>query len=344
MLIKSLLVASCLALQGLAKPLDVALAPRYSSGGHTRLRGSRGLQRRDADVPFDLNFQVKDQTLFSGQWKPLDGQSVSLSLKCIDCRTWGTLDASATFPDNFEELVEDLRDLNPLNDIDLAVQFSGVGAFVDVGVTAALDGTVLGSQIGILFSVDLVLGLTGEVATDTGFQVAIPDASSFTLPLDPSKDSIAKFDGASASLLPLNANVPANLTIALQLGVQAGVKLTAGPSIDATALAGTFINIPEITIGEGFALNETCFPAFAEIDINAGAFVDIGADLGIIDLPDNHDNADAIFDRLCSLGHQLPGEPDTASCCPGAADYHNVKLSSGYWSKYYIRTDFSISH
>jgi hypothetical protein len=59
----------------------------------------------------------------------------------------------------------------------------------------------------------------------------------------------------------------------------------AGLSPALTALAGALINIPEITIGEDFSTNETCLPAFADININAGASVDIGADIAGLELP-----------------------------------------------------------
>ncbi|KAH8198926.1 hypothetical protein TruAng_006887 [Truncatella angustata] len=286
-------------------------------------------------VLFALGYTGRLTYFDHSQWEPLDGQSVSLSLKCNDCRTWGQLTASATFPDDFAEIVDDFSDLNPFNDIDLAVQFNGVGALIDVGIGAALDGTVKvplfitetplgiaipGSQIGIVFSVDLVLGLTGEVNVNGGFQITVPDTSSFTLSLDPTKDVVAQFNGASASLLPLTADVPANVTMALQLGVQAGVQLTAGISLGATALAGAFINIPQITIGEQFSTNQTCLPAFAEIDINAGVFVDVGANIGIIDLPGiNPTAATTLFSASTStcFGDSTPSSTaTTAPACP----------------------------
>lgn len=115
--------------------------------------------------------------------------------------------ASAAFPDDLEELIGDLSDLNPLNDASLSVGFQGVGALVDLSLTTGADGqftlplfvtetplgiTGPGFQIGVIFGVDLVLGITGEVTTEGGFQVAIPDSSSFTIPLDPTVANVGK--------------------------------------------------------------------------------------------------------------------------------------------------------
>ncbi|KAI1871550.1 uncharacterized protein JN550_004544 [Neoarthrinium moseri] len=293
------IIANLFFLQGFTKPIENQLIPRNGANGAGSVRQAMPLLKRDADRSFDLGFQVKDQTLFSGSWEPLAGQTVDLSLKCVDCRTWGTLDASATFPEDVGDLLGDLADFNPLNDVEVSVDFKGVGALFDLTATAALEGTVkiplfksespLGIavpnfQVGLVFTVDLVLGLSGEANVGGGFQVSIPDGSTFKLPLDPGKDHTAKFDGVSTALLPLSAEVPANVTLALQLGVSAGVDFKGG-IVDATALAGAFINIPEVIIGEQFSTANSCIPAFALVDINAGVFVDIGADIGSIELP-----------------------------------------------------------
>ncbi|XXH05532.1 Vacuolar protein sorting-associated protein 8 [Hypoxylon texense] len=262
--------------------------------------------KRDANTTFDMGFEAKDVTLFDGSWQAL-GQTFSLSLACVECRTWGTLVASAAFPDDLEELIGDLSDLNPLNDASLSVGFQGVGALVDLALTTGANGqftlplfvtetplgiTGPGFQIGVVFGVDLVLGITGEVTTEGGFQVAIPDDSLFTIPLDPTVANVGKFDGVSASLLPLTASAPANVTLALRLRVQAGLELPSSPLLDAKALAGAFINIPEITLGEQFTTSPTdgsncLLPATAEINVNAGVFVDVGADIGDFQLIDD---------------------------------------------------------
>jgi hypothetical protein len=75
-------------------------------------------------------------------FKVPNDDSATLSLKCVDCHTWGTITASALFPDSFDDLLDDLGDLNPLNDVSLALKFNGVGARVQVDMSAAVDGTV----------------------------------------------------------------------------------------------------------------------------------------------------------------------------------------------------------
>lgn len=77
-------------------------------------------------------------TLISS-WQAL-GQTFSLSLACVECRTWGTLVASAEFPEDLGDLINDLSDLNPLNDASLSVGFQGVGALVDLKLTTGGEG------------------------------------------------------------------------------------------------------------------------------------------------------------------------------------------------------------
>jgi hypothetical protein len=66
MFLELLLVGSSLVLGGLTKPAGVVIAPRYEHLALGVPQASGRLQRRDADVPFDLGFEVKDLTLFSG--------------------------------------------------------------------------------------------------------------------------------------------------------------------------------------------------------------------------------------------------------------------------------------
>ena len=39
-------------------------------------------------------------------------------------------------------------------------------------------------QLGVVFSIDLVLTITGEVSVESGFEIKIPDGATFTMPLD----------------------------------------------------------------------------------------------------------------------------------------------------------------
>lgn len=95
------------------------------------------------------------------------------------------------------------------------------------------------------------------------------------------------------SMLPLAVDAPANITVALRLRVQAGLEFVGSALLSAQALAGAYLNIPEVVLGEGLSLGgnassyPTCaLPAFAEVNINAGVFVDVGADVGLVQLAD----------------------------------------------------------
>ncbi|KAL7620287.1 hypothetical protein AAE478_009280 [Parahypoxylon ruwenzoriense] len=296
-----------------AKPVADLVVPRGLIPSHPRpapalarpRRDPRSLIRRDANTTFDLGFELSGETLFDGSWD-VAGQTVSLSLDCVECRTFGELVVSAAFPDDLGEIVDGFSDFNPFNDASLNVGFQGVGALVDLSLTASSNGQFViplfvsqtplgisgpGFQVGVVFGVDLVIGITAEVTVEGGFEVTIPDSSAFTMPLDPSSDNVGKFDGASTTLLPLTADAPADVTVALRLHVQAGLELPTIPLVDAQALAGAFINIPEITLSEQFTTTPTdgsdcLLPASAEININAAAFVDIGADIGDLELID----------------------------------------------------------
>ncbi|OTB05638.1 hypothetical protein M426DRAFT_127692 [Hypoxylon sp. CI-4A] len=346
---------SLLAAVTVAKPIsDVVVArrdvqlstPRYAP----MPKRSFSMVKRDANTTFDMGFEAKDLTLFNGNWKAL-GQDFSLSLSCVECKTTGALVASAEFPDDLEELLSDVSDLNPLNDASLSVGFQGVGALVQLGVTTKGSGQFTlplftsesplgvagpGFQVGIVFSVDLVLGITGEITTEAGFEVSIPDGSSFTIPLDPGTPNVAKFDGASASLLPLTANAPANVTVALRLRVQAGLDLPSSPLLDAQALAGAYINIPEVIIGEQFSLppadgsGNCVLPATAEININAGVFVDIGADVGDIQLADfNPTLSTTLFSAAASTCFITAGQATSALPALGTGTGGGGSIATG---------------
>jgi hypothetical protein len=66
--------------------------------------------------------------------------------------------------------------------------------------------------------------------------------------------------------------------------VQAGVAFMASTAFEAKALAGAYINVPELTFGEQYSTNQSCTPASAGININAGVYVDVGAEIGSSEL------------------------------------------------------------
>ncbi|KAI0474753.1 hypothetical protein F4859DRAFT_78378 [Xylaria cf. heliscus] len=257
------------------------------------------LKRSTHDATFPLAFGVTNQELFNGNFG-----SGTLTLTCVECKTTGEVIASAMLPD-----ITDIDIAHPgdaFNTSMLGLTFNGVGATIDLDLTAAVSGDFSipllktespvgisgpGFLIGAVFSVDLVLQISGKIETEGGFQIAIPDGSSFMIPFDDAIPNVANFDGASASLLPLKVDAPADVTVALRLNVQAGLMLPDLEVIDIKALAGAFIALPEIILKESASFstspsaNATCIlPVSAELNINAGVFVDIGAEIIGIDL------------------------------------------------------------
>ncbi|KAK7744050.1 hypothetical protein SLS62_010351 [Diatrype stigma] len=295
------------------------------------------LMKRDANATLDLGFQVENQVLFDGPNRsqkelaadldihdsPSLNLNVPLKLECVDCRTWGSVEVLTFLPDDIGDFFEDLSDFDLFNNANLSLVFNGVGAFIDVDVVTTQKGgfalplftsqSPLGVagpnfQIGVVFSVEIALGITGEIDINSGFQLSIPDGSSFTMPLDPAVDNTADFDGTMFSMLPLAIDAPANITVALRLRVQAGLEFVGSPLLSAQALAGAYLNIPEVVLGETLTLGgntsvspgwnasipapapapaPSCtLPAFAEVNINAGVFIDVGADVGVVKLGD----------------------------------------------------------
>ncbi|KAI0810309.1 hypothetical protein GGR55DRAFT_133789 [Xylaria sp. FL0064] len=285
------------------------------------------LRRSTHDASFPLNFNVANQVLSSGTF-----HGAKLTAKCVQCSTTGEVTASAMLPN-----ISDIDITHPGDIFDtsmLGLTFNGVGATIDLDLSAAGTGDFSvpllktespigvsgpGFQLGVVFSVDLVLKITGKVETEGGFKVTIPDGSSFIIPFDQSKPNVAKFNGASASLLPISVKLPATVTAALQLKVSAGVMLPDLKVIDAKALAGATISIPEMILKESvsFPSNKTCaVPVSAELNINAGVFVDIGADIGGINLGDFNPTASTtLFAASTStcLGGKNSTTPKTSS-------------------------------
>ncbi|RYP82358.1 hypothetical protein DL769_001683 [Monosporascus sp. CRB-8-3] len=323
----AVLAASVLASAAARTPVDVVApaVPRSYVEVAPPARRPSSLSKRDANATFDLGFQVQNQVLFDG---PALNLNVPLTLECVDCRIWGSVTAVTFVPDDIGDFLEDLTDLDLFNNANLSVVFNGVGALIDLSVAATEEveftlplfasQTPLGVagpnfQLGAVFFVELVMGITGEVEASSGFQFLIPDGSAFTMPLDPTLPNTAAFDGTTASLLPLTVETPANLTVALRLRVQAGIEFVGSPLLSATALAGAFLNVPEVVLGGRFSFganeseSESCqLPAFAEVNVNAGVFVEVGADVGNVGVVDLNPSLETTFFRAavetCFLG------------------------------------------
>lgn len=66
--------------------------------------------------------------------------NVPLKLECVDCRTWGSVEAVTFLPDDIGEFLADLTDLDLFNSANLSLVFNGVGAFIDVDVVTTQKG------------------------------------------------------------------------------------------------------------------------------------------------------------------------------------------------------------
>ena len=65
--------------------------------------------------------------------------SVPLTLECVDCRTFGSVEAVTFLPEDIGDFFEDLTDFELFNNANLSIIFHGVGAFVDLKLAAQLD-------------------------------------------------------------------------------------------------------------------------------------------------------------------------------------------------------------
>ncbi|KAI0397469.1 hypothetical protein F5Y17DRAFT_455122 [Xylariaceae sp. FL0594] len=297
----ALFLAAAVAFQGVAAIYDLPEPPeaRRDVLGPLYVDEHSLLKRSTHDASFPLAFNAVNEVLFTGNIK-----GETLTVKCVDCQTTGRIVASAMLPD-LSDIAHDITHPSQIfDDSSLGLTFNGVGGTVDLDITAAGSGDFSipilktesplgiagpGFQVGVVFTVDLVIKINGKVETKGGFKVAIPDGSSFLIPLDENKPSVAKFNGASATLLPLTVDIPADVTVALRVKVQAGVQFPDLDIVEAKALAGAYISIPEVILDEkaSFPSSASCaVPVDAELNINAGVFVDIGADLGGVDLGD----------------------------------------------------------
>ncbi|KAJ2987191.1 hypothetical protein NUW58_g4639 [Xylaria curta] len=157
------------------------------------------LKRSTHNANFPLSLGITNKVLFSGNF-----QGGQLTVKCTECRTTGEVTASAMLPDLTDIDITQPGDI--FDDSMLGLTFNGVGATIDLDLAAAASGDFSvpllktqspigiagpGFQIGVVFSVDLAIELNGEVETKGGFQVAIPDGSSFLIPFDASKPNVA---------------------------------------------------------------------------------------------------------------------------------------------------------
>ncbi|KAI1823031.1 hypothetical protein F4861DRAFT_354135 [Xylaria intraflava] len=295
-------LALCFALRGVAAlysmpepPVPRAVAADVFDGFQ-----SDAYRRSTHDGSFSLDFDVKNKHLITTEVAGLE-----LNATCIHCQTTGSVTTAAMLP-SLGDFFSDPTDI--FSDSSLGLTFNGVGATIDLDISAAKEGNITfplfksespigidgpGFQIGVVFEVDVVLTVEGKIETEGGFKVDIPDGSTFMIPVDDSKPTVANFHGASASLLPLSVELESKVSVALRLTVQAGIMLPDLKIVDATALVGAFLSIPEVVLTEGVAFGETkCkVPASADLNINAGVFVDLGLGLDGHPIGDIHPTA-----------------------------------------------------
>ncbi|GAP84356.1 hypothetical protein SAMD00023353_0701740 [Rosellinia necatrix] len=270
--------------------------------------GSDVLKRSTSDATFPLNFGLVDQVLAEG-----DFGGVELSVTCVECLVTGEVIASAMLPDLSDIDITYLKET--FSDAMIGLTFNGVNATVDVDITAAASGEFaipllttqtpigvsgFGFELGVSFGLDLVFTIAGKIETGGGFKVIIPDGSSFMVPFNDANSNFANFNGASASLLPITIDLPVEITAALRLNVEGGVSFPDLGFIEARARAGAFLAIPEVILTGGASLpnasSSSCVvPVSAELNINAGVFVDISADVAGDDIVDFNPTAATTF-------------------------------------------------
>jgi hypothetical protein len=141
---------------------------------------------------------------------------------------------------------------------------------------------------------------------------------------------ICHSSGANSSLLPFKlGDVASNMTITLQLGVQAGVDFDA-KVVEATAVAGSYLHIPEVTIGRRFNLDEDCLPALAAVDLAAGAYVDVGGSLGKVDARSwNPTAATRMYQTAFTTCFNHPRKTSTKSSTKTSSKPSSTKSASG---------------
>ncbi|KAK3364505.1 hypothetical protein B0T25DRAFT_576752 [Lasiosphaeria hispida] len=260
---------------------------------------SHAVQRRsESSEVFDIAFQAQDESIFSGSWtveppvaipvapsvdvKPED--TVSVSLNCNDCRTYGNISA----------------DINSDDGLGVMLTFDGVGAYMDFGVSASNTLTVAfrlgkfldpelnlisgGFEANIGLGLSIVLSLTTAVDFTGGFQLCIPDGAQLAFEIDIDVDPTTGLLVASAdiktlpditfSALPVAiSSTAANVTAALVLRTEASISADVG-LVKGNVGAGASLTLVEVNFGEvRNTAPGTCRRAlFIDVESNAGAF------------------------------------------------------------------------
>ncbi|KAJ9138198.1 Glycolate oxidase [Pleurostoma richardsiae] len=112
-------------------------------------------------------------------------------------------------------------------------------------------------ELGVLFSIDLILGVDAEIAISSGFHVKLEDGIAFSMDMFGNNVSDITFNGGEFEFLPITvASAGVVFSAVLRLGVHAGFEMgepgfnVSGHSFGSFSTgveAGVFANVAEIT-------------------------------------------------------------------------------------------------
>jgi len=144
------------------------------------------------------------------------GESASLKIECVDCRTWGTAIVTTTGVSKDVSLISDIIEFfeNPVDaivsafDLDVKISFEGVGGYFSFDIMASDQATYSipiyqsASPVGVAVSedvtlalviiVDLVFSLSAEIDLSAGFDFSFPEGAYITV--DPLSGDIVDHD------------------------------------------------------------------------------------------------------------------------------------------------------
>lgn len=201
MFIQGFFLGSLLISAVLAKPVAVRMpqAPTYLD--------SRGLPSLHLGS-FDLTTSHLNDTLFTiGSSTPVGQASdaYSLSVSCIDCRTWGSATISTSGVDKKDDILHDIINFfkHPIDavadafSLDVKIDFTNVGGHFDFLIeasnTVSYSFPIFESQtpvgvavsedvsFGLVLSIDLVFSLTTVVDLEAGFEFEFPEGAFITV-------------------------------------------------------------------------------------------------------------------------------------------------------------------
>ncbi|KAJ3473893.1 hypothetical protein NLG97_g10082 [Lecanicillium saksenae] len=158
-------------------------APAITHDDLMAVAESMPLEKRISE-DFDLNHQIIDKTIFSGNLVSVGKPTKITSLKvtCKECSTKGTITASLTREHHIKPIVRfDLKGVEATAYMDLAT--TGTMAFTLNLFTSEtpLGISIPGLKLGLLFSVDLAFSLSNSMDITGGFHMMLPDDAFFEL-------------------------------------------------------------------------------------------------------------------------------------------------------------------